>query len=145
MLNIRLLGEIEVRRGNRLLPLPQSKKTRALLAYLTMSARPLRRDRLCSLLWDVTDDPRGALRWSLSKIRTLVDDADHTRIVADRATVAFDLAGATIDLLAARARLAGGEARLATEDMVSLAREFRGEFLEGLELGGPRVPGVVSG
>ena len=71
---IQTLGDLEVRRAGRSLLLPPSKKTRALLAYLAVTGRAHRRERLCSLLWDVTDDPRGALRWSLSKLRALVDE-----------------------------------------------------------------------
>jgi DNA-binding SARP family transcriptional activator len=136
VLQIRVIGEIDLRRGNRLLRLPQSKKTRALLAYLVVSARPHRRERLCSLLWDVTDDPRGALRWSLSKIRALVDEKHRSRILADRDVVAFDSTGAVVDLFAVREALAAGIDAVSTEALVALAGEFRGEFLEGLELGG---------
>ena len=72
-LELRLLGEMTLTRDGEPLALPQSKKTRALLAYLAVTGRPHRRERLCSLLWDVPDDPRGALRWSLSKLRSVVD------------------------------------------------------------------------
>jgi hypothetical protein len=43
-----------------------------------------RRARLCELLWDVADDPRAALRWSLSKLRELVDGEGRQRLLADR-------------------------------------------------------------
>jgi DNA-binding SARP family transcriptional activator len=48
--------------------MPPSKKTRALLAFLAVTPRPQRRERLCEIFWDLPDDPKGALRWSLSKI-----------------------------------------------------------------------------
>ena len=133
-LTIRLLGEIEVRRGQSVLELPQSKKTRALLGYLVVTGRPQRRDRLCSLLWDVTDDPRGALRWSLSKLRPLVDQGTTRRIVADRETVAFSPAGARVDLFEVREGFAEGVGQLPTERLEELAELFRGELLEGLDL-----------
>ena len=134
-LQIRLLGEIELGRGPRRLALPQSKKTRALLAYLVVSGRPQRRDRLCGMLWDVADDPRAALRWSLSKLRPLVDEPGCPRLVTQGATVAFDAAGARVDLFALRALLAeDGGAALPTARLEELAAEFRGPFLEGLEL-----------
>ncbi len=135
-LSLRFLGEIELRRGRRRLSLPPSKKTRALLAHVALSPRPIRRERLCTLLWDVTDDPRGALRWSLSKLRSLVDDASTTRLLADRETVAFDATAARIDVVAVRAALARGPEHLPTPALTALAQEFRGEFLEGLELPG---------
>lgn len=61
-LSLRLLGDIELARGGKPLTLPASKKTRALLAYLAVTAKAHRRERLCTLFWDVPDDPRGALR-----------------------------------------------------------------------------------
>ncbi len=133
-LALRLLGDVELTRGTETLALPPSRKTRALLAYLAVTGRPHRRDRLCTLLWDVADDPRGALRWSLTKLRPLVDDAQHTRLVADRETVAFHPAGMRVDVLALRAALAGGVDAAATPDLIALAGEVRGELLEGLEL-----------
>src|SRR5262249_1845616 len=79
---LRLLGEIEVVRAGEPVMLPASRKTRALLAYLAATGRPHRRSRLCSLLWDIPDDPRGALRSSLSKLRAVVDEPGRRRIVA---------------------------------------------------------------
>src|SRR5574337_1820122 len=76
-LELRFLGEFGVIRDGRALPLPPSKKTRALLAYLCMHGRRMRRDQLCELLWEVPDDPRGSLRWSLSKLRRLLDDDER--------------------------------------------------------------------
>ena len=72
-LTVRLLGDLEVIRDGTPVDLPPSKKTRGLLAYLALHERPLRREQLCELLWEIPDDPRGSLRWSLSKIRKLVD------------------------------------------------------------------------
>jgi DNA-binding SARP family transcriptional activator len=133
-LSLRVLGDFEVWRGNTNLALPQSKKTRALLAYLALTQRAHRRERLCALLWDVTDDPRAALRWSLSKLRPLLDAGDHARVIADRESVAVDLEGADLDLASIRARMkADGEA-LTMEELLALAARFRGPFLEGLDL-----------
>jgi DNA-binding SARP family transcriptional activator len=49
--------------------LPSSRKVRALLGYLALASRPVTRSQICELLWDVPNDPRGELRWCLSKIR----------------------------------------------------------------------------
>ena len=134
MLTIRLLGEIEVCRDDSVQPLPPSKKTRALLAYLALTGRPHRRERLCSLFWEIPHDPRGALRWSLSRLRPLVDDPDRPRIEADRDTVGLATSDAEIDVLAVRRALAGGTDALATETLEALAARFRGELLEGQDL-----------
>ncbi|HEV3031513.1 MAG TPA: AAA family ATPase [Polyangia bacterium] len=130
---IRLLGELELSRGGRVQALPASKKTRALLAYLVATAKPHLRERLCALLWDGPDDPRAALRWSLTKIRPLVD-AGTTRLEADRERVVFELGDATIDTAWVAHALAGGVEAVSTDVLCAAAAHFRGEFLEGLDL-----------
>src|SRR5688500_13651288 len=87
LMPLRLLGPMAVVADGKVLPLPASRKTRALLGYLAAEARPVRRDRLCHLFWEVPDDPKGALRWSLSKLRGVLGEA----IVADRETAALNL------------------------------------------------------
>jgi hypothetical protein len=57
-LQISVLGELMVALDGKPVPLPASKKTRALLAYLAVVARPLRRDHLCELLWEAPDKVR---------------------------------------------------------------------------------------
>lgn len=85
-LKVRLIGELELRDEGRLLPLPASKKTRALFVYLLQMRRPVRRERLCELFFDISDDPRAALRWSLSKIRSMLGGFSNA-LVADRERV----------------------------------------------------------
>jgi DNA-binding SARP family transcriptional activator len=133
-LQLRFLGEVEVLRGDERLSLPPSKKTRALLAYLALTGRPSRRDHLCELLWELPDDPRGSLRWSLSKLRRLVDEGEHTRIVADRSQVEFDADGVEIDVVALQTLAGEGLERASTAALEEAAARYRGNFLEGLEL-----------
>lgn len=130
---IRLLGPVSVTRGGEPVALPQSQKTRALLAYLAVTRRAHPRERLCELFWDVTDDPRAALRWSLSKLRVL-DDEGVQRIVADRQSVAFEPAGAEVDVLELGKATAAGLEGLTLERLRELSGMFQGAFLEGLEL-----------
>ena len=132
MLTIRVLGDFQVLREGARQDLPKSRKTRALLAYLILTGRRHRRERLCDLFWDVPDDPRGSLRWSLSRLRTLVDEPGNERIVADREYVFFEPQGATVDLLEIRKELAGGANALSTERLRNLSGQFRGELLEDL-------------
>src|SRR5262249_46598481 len=108
VLAIHLLGEMQVLKGKTLQHFPPSRKTRALLAYLVLTGRRHRRERLCDLLWDLPDDPRAALRWSLSRLRALVNEPGQERIHADREHVFFDLEAASVDLLEIRRELAGG-------------------------------------
>src|SRR5262252_7642733 len=91
---IRLLGPTQVVRDGEPVTLPRSRKVRALLAFLALSPKPVTRSRLCDLLWDVPNDPRGELRWCLSKLRGLLDDDDRARVVTDGELVSLDLDGA---------------------------------------------------
>jgi DNA-binding SARP family transcriptional activator/tetratricopeptide (TPR) repeat protein len=133
-LSVRLLGEVGLERGGAPVALPASKKTRALLGYLVATATPQPRQRLCDLLWDGPDDPRAALRWSLTKLRPLVDDDGAVRLVADRERVGFEAAGATVDLREASEHLGRDVASAGTEALASAAAALRGDFLEGLEM-----------
>jgi len=130
-LELKLIGEVAVHRGGEQVALPASKKTRALLAYLVATGREHRREKLCSLFWNVPDDPKGALRWSLSKLRHAVDEDDATRLVADREAVKLDLTGVAHDLN--RLELAASSSDIAT---LENAATIRGEFAPGLDLRG---------
>jgi DNA-binding SARP family transcriptional activator len=133
---IRLVGELTVLRGGSVVPLPPSKKTRALLAYLVVTGRPHLRERLCDLLWDGPSDPRAELRWSLSRIRPLVDDGANRRIEADHERVWFEPRGARVDLTELRSLLGPDPARAPVEALEAAAAAMRGELLEGLDLPG---------
>ena len=133
-LTLRVLGGVAVERGGQRLELPPSKKTRALLAYLLVEPREHSREHLCSLFWDLPDDPRGALRWSLSRLRPLLDEAGRARIVADRDRVRLDAEGLAVDLLQAEALAARGLQHASVEELRGAAALFRGDLLEGLEL-----------
>ena len=139
MLELRLLGKMSVLRDGTELTLPPSKKTRALLAYLAVSGKRFRRDDLCSLLWHIPDDPRGALRWSLSKLRPLLNDDSGNRVVADRQSVEVDSQTIRIDYvdLLAAAKGTGDQAA----DLTALAESIASgsaPFLDGIDF--PDLP-----
>ncbi len=98
-LQIRLLGPLTISRDGITVPLPASRKARALLAYLTLAPHPVPRGQLCELLWDVPNDPRGELRWCLSKIRRIVDHAGPQRVDACADTIRLDLADCLVDAI----------------------------------------------
>ena len=133
-LSVHLLGEVSLLRDGVLLALPASKKTRALLGYLVATRTPQPRQRLCDLLWDGPDDPRAALRWSLTKLRPLIDDDAAVRLVADRDRVGFEATGATVDLFDASAHVGRDVASASTEALARAAAALNGDFLEGLDL-----------
>lgn len=130
-----VLGDFVVTRDGQPVRLPPSRKTRALLAYLALTARAHRRERLCEMFWDLPDDPRGSLRWSLSKLRGIVDVPGAPRIIADRECVALDLAEGALDLDRARSDL-GQEVpqALAISDLRRWAEILSQPVLDGLDM-----------
>jgi DNA-binding SARP family transcriptional activator len=129
-----LLGSLEVRRGGNSEALPASKRTRALLGYLVATGKPHTRRHLCDLLWDGPDDPRGALRWSLAKLRPVVNADGIARLRADRDHAAFDADGSFVDIVRAADLLAPGIAEVGVEALEEAALLLEGEFLDGLDL-----------
>jgi len=81
--------------------------------YLVTVGRPQRRERLSDLFWDAGDDRRASLRWSLSRLRPALDDAETRRIIASGEKLAFQAAGAWVDVEVLRAALARGLSALA--------------------------------
>jgi DNA-binding SARP family transcriptional activator len=134
ILSIRLLGDMQIARGGKLVPLPASKRTRALLGYLVATGVPQSRERLCDLLWDGPDDPRASLRWSLTKLRPLLNDAAAERLVRDRDRMAFAAEGASVDVTTVRALLNSGAPGASLDQLEEAARRLGGEFLDGLDL-----------
>jgi DNA-binding SARP family transcriptional activator/tetratricopeptide (TPR) repeat protein len=133
-LKIRLLGELQLAGGDGpAITLPASRKTRALLGYLIATGQAHRRERLCDLLWDGPDDPRAELRWSLSKIRPLLNGGGAS-LVADRQHVGIELGSAAVDLLSVRSLLHNGISGASTDALKQVASLFHGEFLDGLDL-----------
>lgn len=133
-LMLRLLGDLTVMRNGVPLGLPASRKLRALLAYLALAPRPVSRDQLCALLWDVPNDPRGEVRWSLSKLRGLLDEEGRRRVVTAEDKVTLDLAGFTVDAHLIADAAAAGIETLDSARLRELASLFAGDFLAGLEL-----------
>ncbi|RWE35672.1 MAG: transcriptional regulator [Mesorhizobium sp.] len=133
-LSLRLLGQLTITRDGEPVRLPSSRKLRALLAYLALAPHPVSRSRLCELLWDVPNDPRGELRWCLSKLRGALDEPGLHRIETESDTVALRLADTNVDALEAAAAVAEGIETLGLGRLRALAPLFAGEFLDGLEL-----------
>lgn len=129
-----LLGPLQVVRNGAQLPEPRSRKVRALLAYLAMAPRPVIREKLCELFWDVAHDPRSELRWCLSKLRPLVDGPTTTRLIADRKQVWIDTTSLDIDAISVardtQKALTDGSPKI----LRTLLALFRGDFLEGLSV-----------
>ena len=131
---VRFLGPLAVIRNGAAIKLPASRKVRALFAYLALSAHPVGRSRLCALLWDGPNDPRGELRWSLSKLRGMLGECDGPKIEISDDMVSLDLRGCLVDAKDAEDAVAEGMATLDTARLQALCTLFIGDFLEGLDI-----------
>lgn len=131
---VNVLGELTLSHDGRGINLPASRKTRALLAFLCLTARPHRRERLCELLWEVPDDPRGALRWSLSKLRGVLKGSVESPIMADRERVQLDMAPFDLDLNRIRAELTDAARAISVAQLRAFANSLEAELLDGLDL-----------
>jgi len=129
-----MLGPITIHRGGLELALPASRKVRALFAYLALAPLPVARSHLCELLWDAPNDPRGELRWCLSKIRSIVDERGRRRVHTRGDTIRLDLADCFVDAIEIARAAQEGIEPLAPERQRALAMLFNGDFLEGLEI-----------
>ncbi len=132
-LQLRLLGPLTVVKVGVEVPLPASRKVRALLALLA-AAGPLTRTRLCELLWDVPNDPRGELRWCLSKLRGVLDDQARHRVRSEDNALALDLSDCFVDILELENALKSGLETFDGPELHALSALFRGDFVEGLEI-----------
>ncbi|HET6630618.1 MAG TPA: methyltransferase domain-containing protein [Woeseiaceae bacterium] len=123
-----------ISRNGAALPLPASRKARALFAFLAVSPAPVSRSHLCELLWDVPNDPRGELRWCLSKLRRILDEPGRRRVETGSDTIRLDLADCFVDALEVARAAREGIGKLEAERLRAISELFAGEFLEGLEL-----------
>jgi DNA-binding SARP family transcriptional activator len=133
-LSVRLLGEIRVQRGDEAVVLPASKRTRGLLGFLVATATTHSRQALCDLLWEGPDDPRAALRWSLTKLRPLVNDAGFEHLIADREHVSFSPGKAQVDTGRISELLGETPEKAILADLEEASALLQGEFLDGLDL-----------
>jgi DNA-binding SARP family transcriptional activator len=119
--------------GEEPLALPASRQARALLACLATAERPLQRARLCELLWENSPDPRGALRWCLSRLKAVLDAGGAARLVAEDDALWVEPGEWEVDARRLRdlARAAAGTETALLENAVA---ELTGPFLADLDL-----------
>ncbi len=99
-----------------------------------LTPRAVARSQLCELLWDVPNDPRGELRWCLSKIRRFADEPGRPRVQSREDALQLDLTDCFVDALEVARASEQGIAAMPIERVRSLATLFEGDLLEGLEI-----------
>jgi DNA-binding SARP family transcriptional activator len=144
--DVRVLGPVGVSRGSSPVPLPRSRKVRALLGFLALSPSPVSRARLCDLLWDVPNDPRGELRWCLSKLRGVLDDPARRRVITSEGNlIALDLSDCSVDAVEVDRIARGGVENATSESLADLCARCGGNLLEGIEIdGNPEFTGWLT-
>src|SRR5260221_5562457 len=140
-LSIALLGPPMVEVDG--LPLEvDTRKATALLAYLGVTGRPVRRDTVAALLWPETDPDRArsALRRTLSTLRTALGGR---WLETDRDLVSLDNDGVLFDVAELRRLLAecgthkhdtAETCARCLEPLLAAAALHRGPFLAGFGL-----------
>ncbi|NIR45878.1 MAG: AAA family ATPase, partial [Gemmatimonadetes bacterium] len=130
MYELRCLGEATLRTSGGELVHFRSRKHLALLIYLALNAdRAHRRERLASMLWSDSDEPRArhSLSQALYAVRRLLEGS--VRIEGD--DLEIDTNGLYVDVLELERHLDRGQ----PADAADL---FRGDFLEGFWVRGAR-------
>lgn len=130
MLEVKLLGQFEVKLGGKPAAIP-SRPAQALFAYLILNANAAhRREQLAGLLWPDTSDEnaRSNLRHALWRIRKAIE-TKQTYLITDDLSIRFDpdsqywLDARAID------RVAGIETT--ADDLIEALANYRGELLPG--------------
>jgi DNA-binding SARP family transcriptional activator len=80
------------------------------------------------------NDPRGELRWCLSKVRGIVDDPRRRRVEARDDTIRLDLADCFVDAIEIARATQEGIETIAPERLRILAGMFAGDFAAGAYL-----------
>jgi pimeloyl-ACP methyl ester carboxylesterase/DNA-binding SARP family transcriptional activator len=130
--NIQLLGDFRVFDGENVVGLPKSKKTRALLAYLIITDRPQRRERLCEIFWSTSEDPKATLRWSLSQLKKVAKQTGCDFLDIDRERVRVKSGALRSDL--EKLYIANNLRELDLNTVAELALQANDTLLAGLDL-----------
>jgi len=102
----------------------EGHKPWALLTYLLLEPRAPTRRELADLLWSETDDPLGALRWSLSQVRKAINPPAE---IGERdGRIKIDAEVLVVD---------AGELVRGEWNETSIDDLVRGELLEGMSFG----------
>src|SRR4051812_7884329 len=133
-LTVRLFGPVTVLRDGLALLFPASRKVRALFGYLSLAPSPVSRTQLCDLLWDIPNDPRGELRWCLSKLRGVIDEPAKQRVYTRGDAIGLDLSDCIVDALEVAGAIERGIGTLSSLRQQQLSALISGDFLEGVEI-----------
>lgn len=118
-----MLGAFEVQRDAEPVSLPRSKKARAALAYIAMSRRPVPRDRLVDMFFAETRDPKGGLRWVISRLRAALG---KDVVTTTASTIALQRDAYSLDVERLEAPIAPDAS---VDSLTAIEKGVRGAFL----------------
>jgi DNA-binding SARP family transcriptional activator/tetratricopeptide (TPR) repeat protein len=117
MLEIRVIGELEVQLAGTKAELPPSRRARALLGWLAVNSGRHHRSRLAGLFWpDVLEaSARASLRSAIWSLRSALGSGFGSYLAAERGTVALAGEGLSVDLREFRRLVSQGQPESALE------------------------------
>jgi DNA-binding SARP family transcriptional activator len=135
LLQIDLLGDLQMRSASGSLLTVSAKKSQALLAYLGVKpSQRVSREKIASLLWSSTgpDQARQSLRQTLSTLRKELAQLspDEKILVEENDLLGVDESNVSCDVAAFESLVAAG-----TEESLARASAlYRGDFLDGFQI-----------
>src|ERR1700728_4143874 len=128
MLEIRVIGELEVRLAGKKAALPAGRRVRALLAWLAVHPGRHPRSRLAGQFWPdvLAASARASLRSAIWALRSALGPDFGSYLVTDRETVTLPADGLRVDLQEVRRLIAQGQPRAALD-------LCRGDLLQELD------------
>ena len=129
-LTIRLFGGMAIKDSHGVDYLPRSRKTRAIVALLTLTApRPTQRTQLTALLWSQRENEqaRASLRQAVHELQGTLGATWSRILLAERHTLSMNLGGVSVDALSATGSSA------ANTELLALFQDGFLEDLRGLD------------
>jgi DNA-binding SARP family transcriptional activator len=135
VLQLELLGDLQMRSAAGSLFTVSAKKSQALLAYLGVKpSQRVSREKIASLLWSSTgpDQARQSLRQTLSTLRKEIAQLspDERILVEENDLLGVDEANVSCDVAAFESLVAVGS----EESLARASALYRGDFLDGFQI-----------
>jgi DNA-binding SARP family transcriptional activator len=135
LLQIDLLGDLQMRSSSGSLVTVSAKKSQALLAYLGVKpSQRVSREKIASLLWSSTgpDQARQSLRQTLSTLRKELAQLspDEKILIEENDILGLDETNVSCDVAAFESLVAAGT----EEPLAKASALYRGDFLDGFQI-----------
>ncbi len=135
LLQLDLLGDLQMRFASGSLLTVSAKKSQALLAYLGVKpSQRVSREKIASLLWSSTgpDQARQSLRQTLSTLRKELAQLspDEKILIEENDLLGLDESLVSCDVAAFESLVAGGT----EESLMRASHLYRGDFLDGFQI-----------